>query len=246
MPYFENGGRLIYFAHVPKAAGTSVERYLEARFGPLALRDGGWAEAWSRGGAPGASLRNSPQHVTADDASRLMPRAPDWCFAVVRDPVARVVSEFRMHRRSRRRRSGLTRAGFSPWLSLVLAAARRDPTVFDNHMRPQTDLVPAEAEVFRLEDGLAPLIDRIDAVTGTTAPGLEIGHHLAARDDPQPEPCKGDLRRIAAAFAQDYERFGYPEPAPGEGNTCALATLAASAAPALAPSVVRRYRQGLL
>jgi hypothetical protein len=42
MPYVTAAGKLIYFAHVPKAGGSSVENYLAARFGPLAMLDRNW------------------------------------------------------------------------------------------------------------------------------------------------------------------------------------------------------------
>ena len=215
MPCVRANGKLLFFAHVPKTGGSSVEDYLAARFGPLSMLDRGWfGYRYGGGGARSAGLLTSPQHLTAADAGRLFQTPPDWSFAVVRDPVARIVSEYRyMAARGRRPWRWLAKAGFSPWLHTVLRAARHDPTIFDNHLRPQSDIVPAEAEVFRLEDGLDALIARIDAVTGTTAPGLAMGHALKSGPADRPDPAPADLAAIGQAYASDYARFGYPPPA---------------------------------
>jgi hypothetical protein len=232
MPFLEASGKLIFFAHVPKAGGSSVEDYLEARFGPLALLDRDWTARWAAGGWRRSGLRVSPQHLDAREALRLLPRAPDWSFAVVREPAARLISEYRFQARARRPRRRLTRLGFSAWLRLALAAAAREPTIFDNHLRPQSEMVPEGAEVFRLEDGLAPLLARLDAVTGTEAPpGLALGHALkAAAGAPAVRPRPADLALIGRAYAADYARFGYPAPAPARSRPALSAALAPAAA----------------
>jgi hypothetical protein len=216
MPYVTAAGKLIYFAHVPKAGGSSVENYLAARFGPLAMLDRNWTHyRFDEGGWRTSSLRCSPQHVAAEDVSRLLPRAPDWSFAVIRDPAGRLISEYRWHRSNapRRGRRYLTKLGFSVWLQIMVQAVRRDPTIFDNHLRPQADIVPEDAEIFRLEDGFAPLVARIDTVMGAQAPELSIGHDLKAKADVVAQPSARDLALIAKVYARDYALGGYERPA---------------------------------
>ena len=92
MPIFRVGDRLHYFAHVPKCGGSSVERYLRARFGALAFVDSRHLDRpaalrWSR---------SSPQHLALSDFRRLVPS--EWIsssFAVVRHPQNRLISAFR-------------------------------------------------------------------------------------------------------------------------------------------------------
>jgi hypothetical protein len=246
MPLLRAEGRRLFFAHVPKTGGSSLEDYLAARFGPLAWLDREWEIRWLEGGCREAGLRVSPQHLAAEDIARLLPGPPDWSFALVRDPAARIVSEYRFQARAPRRRRRLAELGFSTWLRAVLALARREPTVFDNHIRPQTDLVPEGAEVFRLENGFAPLIARLDAVTETSAPELEVGHALRS-DDIAPPALRGpDLALIAEAYAADYERFGYPRPDPSATPGDALAPLRGLAAEVMASAALPMWRSGRL
>ena len=98
MPIIRIEGKLVYFAHVPKCAGTSVEEYAIARFGPIALQD----RRFFQRDPESRWTRTSAQHVTATEFERLIPR--DYiadAFTVVRHPVARLVSAFKFAQRYR-------------------------------------------------------------------------------------------------------------------------------------------------
>lgn len=197
-------GRAIVYYHVPKTGGTSVEEYLARRFGPLGLLDREWVQRQRRCGRS-LGLRVSPQHLTAEDLALVGPREPLWRFVLVRDPMARMISEYRFQRKLRGR---IARLGFSRWLRVMLAARARDPTVYDNHFRLQVDFIAEGTEVFRLEDGLEPVARRLDAVTGTTAPEIEFTHELnTGRAHFVPHPA--DCERVARVFEQDYRQLGY-------------------------------------
>ena len=70
MPVLQISGKLIYFAHVPKCAGTAIELYLQRRFGSLGFRDGGYFMA----PAEQHWTKSSPQHIDLDALERLLPR----------------------------------------------------------------------------------------------------------------------------------------------------------------------------
>lgn len=215
MPSLTLEHRLIWFAHCPKAGGTSVERILVDHFGDaVGHLHWGWDLWWKGGGWRRANPPNSPQHLIWEDAERALPRAPDLVFALVRNPVARLVSEYRYQRRLRRgTRLGrmLAYLPFPLWIRLMLQVARVNPYAFDNHLRPQCDFIPNHAAVFQLEDGMEPvgawLADHADDATLMfRLPRLLASGAHTPRIDPR------DQALIAYVFGSDYIRFGYAMP----------------------------------
>ena len=209
MPSLTLPDRLIWFAHVPKAGGTSIETALVARWGcQVGHLHWGWDRWWRQGGWRVADPPNSPQHLIWADAQSLLPRAPDAVFALVRDPAARLASEYRYQRHARRGTCfgrALAYLPFPLWLRLMLAMVAHHPHTFDNHLRPQADFVPDHAKIFRLEDGLVPVADWLAAATGTAIP--EMPHAL--KSGPHTPITIALQARIEAAYSEDYDRFGY-------------------------------------
>lgn len=236
MPSLALPDRLIWFAHCPKAGGTSVEQAMVAQWGDrVGHLHWGWDLWWARGGWRVADPPNSPQHLTWKDARDVLPRAPDAVFALVREPGLRMLSEYRWQRTQRRGTRagrGLAHLPFTFWLRLMLATARINPFAFDNHFRPQTAFVPEEAVVFHLEDGLGPALDWLARQTGSEP--AEAPPHALKSDRPAVRLSAADQARIADAFGADYARFGYPAPVAPPPRPGALDLLAAALAPAVA------------
>lgn len=182
MPLARIGDRIIFFVHVPKTGGTSIEAYLRAK-GALALA-GTRRHGWSR---------TTPQHMHREIFAEMVPHGfYDQGFVVLRDPKARLLSEFRMRAeplRPKLRPIGLARVAwkrmqgvrswgvrvgnrlefldFDSWVARSLAEAGRDAFYKDNHFRPQHEFVDPGHRIFRFEDGLARVFRWIDAFTGT-------------------------------------------------------------------------------
>lgn len=221
MPLARLGARVLFFAHVPKTGGTSVEAYLRAQGAALALHGAG--EGWSR--VPLQHLHRAAWEEIA------APGAWDAGFVVLRDPMARLASEFRMRvepMRPKLRPAGLARmalnraAGrathavriggridyldFDAWALRMLEACRRDPWVQSNHIRPQAEFVDPAFRVFRFEDGLEPVFRWIDAEFGLPpAQGVFHERRSAAMDvtwTPETEA------RARAFYAADYALIG--------------------------------------
>ena len=205
MPLVLHDGFRIFFAHVPKTGGSSVENYLIRRFGfaALTIRQGKVKHGRKR------DLIHSPSHMAAADLRHFLPERLDLCFAVVRDPARRMISEYGFQKGQ----SLMSRLSFGLWLRAMLHAARLDPRVYDNHIRPQVDLVPEGAEIFRLEDGLDGIVPRIDTVVGQTAPDVEMGHFLK-RKGSDIALTRQEAALLARFYAEDYARFGYALPDP--------------------------------
>ncbi len=239
MPLAIAGNRTIYFAHVPKAGGSSVELYMHERFGDLSLRSitrKGRLSRFEPG--PFSAVMTSPNHLVWQDARFFLPRRVDLSFALVRDPLARIVSQYRFQK-PHSKASGLD---FSTWLRVVLRAAALDPRIYGNHIRPQVDFLSEGMEVFRLEDGLDRIIDWLDARLGEGAPGISMGH-IQKSAKVSVEPKREDVALVARYYAADYDRFGYSPPDPAAHPSDPLAGLRDLAARPLARGVILRHRR---
>lgn len=196
MPIFSLNGCSVLFIHVPKNGGTSVAEMLEAcaekRF------DG-------RIDVHGRNFRPRHLHATALEEV-FFPQMIDYAFMVVRNPVHRIISEYRYQKR----RGGLRwqrMTGFDAWLRLSLALTRRHPGYRENHFRPQTEFFGFDCEVFRMEDGMDILRDRLVAVTG--ASGIPA---IGTRNQSPKAPVhlsRHHLRLLFQHYSEDFERFGY-------------------------------------
>jgi len=207
MPIIRINQKLVYFAHVPRCAGTAVEAYLRQRFGPLAFldprhREGSPEDRWTR---------TSPQYVDRDTLGRLFPPGFfDHSFAVVRHPSDRLRSVYRFQKYIENRIP--QGQGFLEWLATLPVPF----DTFDNHTRPMSDLVPEDAIIFRLEDGLDAVVCWLDEVAGNNDAPRRIeqrnGVDQRLQHLKQPVAEMPDLPEMAAIlqlFEADFDRFGY-------------------------------------
>jgi hypothetical protein len=214
---------MVYYAHVPKCAGSSIEDYLTERFGPLAFLNRGHRRIL----APKKWSATSPQHIDVAALDLLFPQDFfDASFTVVRHPVSRLISAFTFQQA---RRYIPLRMGFEAWLA---AGQKATSFQFDNHLRPMTDLVPEGAEVFRMEDGLGAVVPWLDELAGNqdgpreipksnktddvvwrsrTAWKEWIRSHLQAKRPTLDDRLCGEIYRL---YKADYERFGYDPAGP--------------------------------
>ncbi|MGC1494884.1 MAG: sulfotransferase family 2 domain-containing protein [Sulfitobacter sp.] len=216
-----SNAKLIYFAHVPKCAGSTIERYLETRFGSLGFLDRQYgaidvADRWSR---------TSPQHMPEQVRQRYLPDDfLDASFAIVRHPATRLRSVFLFQREIQ---GGIaTDQKFESWLA-SLSNVNASPFALDGHLRPMTDCVPEQATVFALEAGLPSVIDWLDVMSGTTAPDvplkpLNVLHRRLQSENraiPQVVLSQEALERVAELYAADYARFEYDLRPPEQDTT---------------------------
>jgi hypothetical protein len=110
----------------------------------------------------------------------------DETFAVIRDPIERLISEYRY--RATRYSSGEkhskdTSEGdqktveldwdktfhgtFEAWVDVVFDRCFKNPRTCDNHIRPQSDFIGPNSKIFIFEKGLENVFRWIDQVTDT-------------------------------------------------------------------------------
>ena len=217
MPIYRANDAWHLFCHVPKCGGTTVEKVLAARFGPLGFFDGAHFKhapetRWSM---------TSPQHIAMSDLRGILPDGfLETSFATIRDPFARVVSAFHHVQAKRRIPEGTTLAR---WFGDYVRHYATRPFRYDNHLRPQVDLVGTKTRIFRLEDGLDAVGRWLDETHGASATddgfqrenvGRDHRHHVL-QDRPVPRDVQA---KIAAFYADDFARFDY-DPAPSDART---------------------------
>lgn len=219
MPILRIEEKLVYFAHVPKCAGTSVERYLLNASVEMAFHDG---QHYKREGRPPWSA-TSPQHVDKIALDHLFPQAlfADG-FSVVRHPAKRARSAFHYAQKV----YGLKWTGFETWLRSIGKMDISQHRTFDNHTLPMTAMVPDWIEnIFRLEDGEAAIVTYLDTLLGrqSSEPALPkfqtytpvtsrtlAGRLLSPIRRPKaPELDERLCRLVFEVYREDYERFGY-------------------------------------
>lgn len=188
MPLARIGEKIIFFAHVPKTGGASVEIYLAAK-GRLALKHP-YTLDWSA---------TTAQHMHAAVHRKLVPEPfIDTSFTIVRDPMARLISEFN-YRSDREQAEG----SFNTWAQAKLKALKADPQLDDNHLRPQVDFLRWNMLIFRFEDGLDPVFDWIDRYTKTEAGDRSARKNASTKRDVKPSAKTKTL--VKKVYAQDYK-----------------------------------------
>jgi hypothetical protein len=204
MPLFLRDNRSVLFIHVPKAGGTTIEDFF--------LRNGFAAHLLDTGGKTSFNTyaRCPPQHMHADALMAVLrPARVDYTFATVREPLARLVSEYRMR--------ALAVPNIAPlpvWLEQHLKRLWEDPCLLENHLRPQVDFLMPGCEVFRIEDGFGEgLVTRIEARLQTVLESRGFGtrnRHRDSRIVVPPEDIESVRPRVREVYWRDYAAFGYP------------------------------------
>jgi hypothetical protein len=211
MPLARINGTILHFIHVPKTGGSSVKDYLMSK-GAVAL--------FHR--TPIDWCATTPQHMEAGVHSALVPDGfADQTFMMLRDPVARLVSEYRY--RAKRyaeeagwacpgpgpehwlhfEQEGAFRGTFDAFVSFAFGKTRKNPRFADNHIRPQSDFWRPGTRVFRYEDGIEPILRWIDTVT-ETAPvaGRHHSNQSPILECPIPSTMFGEIK---AFYDADYD-----------------------------------------
>lgn len=213
MPLFRCNDKLVFFAHIPKCGGQSVEAYLAKRFGSLAFLDNKHRrlESHLRWGA------TSPQHIEMDALRRLFPS--DWfyaSFAVVRNPYTRLVSAWNF--RLMTRKTHELSSSIEDWLNTVAGGSIIARHESDNHLARQVDLVPDDAKTFQLEEGMNKIVSWLDELEGKQHSERQI-----PKSNTQGKPLTGlkkselsqdAIDAIREIYADDFSKFGYSDQPP--------------------------------
>lgn len=197
MPLYRSKNKLIYFVHIPKTGGSSVEN---------ALKKANCTRAFMMSKAKNIATGYgmcTPQHMHAEVFQMYFPDDfIDYTFAVVRNPFDRIASEYKMKSAI----NGKVVAA-DVWINKALKRYKIYPYTRDNHIRPQHEFTGERAEVFRLEDGLtSPVKAACRALRLRRVP--EIPH---ARQGASEKPIISEktLMQIIQFYKADFSKFNY-------------------------------------
>lgn len=205
MPVYVKDQAAVLHVHVPKTGGTSIARFFKTN---------GFGVHYVDTGGPGSMLRFlrcPPQHMHGELIMTLFRRARfSFVFMTVREPMDRMLSEYKMRVRAKQTTLGLT--GF---VDECFQKYRKDPYAVENHIRPQADFLVPGVKVFRQEDNHGDeLIASVEAALQVRFENREIDRAnmapqgLAVPIDPEEV---ASVRPLVRQFYEiDYTTFGYP------------------------------------
>ncbi|KJZ17947.1 sulfotransferase family 2 domain-containing protein [Loktanella sp. S4079] len=193
MPIFILKQKVLFFIHIPKTGGSSIETALRqqgARQALLSASNGGF-------------MKCTPQHMHAPLIELFIPSSfRDFTFAVCRHPVNRLISEF--HMRRDRWENGIS---FSEFVDYTFKKYRDNEYIFDNHIRPQSEFVTRDTRVFRFEDGLERAIGV--ACKFASVPFSDMAPHKRRKTGGETDVSRDTLAKIRHFYKSDFERFEY-------------------------------------
>lgn len=203
MPVFVNDrDKSVFFAHVPKTAGT----YIEDLF-----KHNGYACSFWEPRPHRIGMTCSPQHYHTQIFEPLFDLdAIDFKFMTVRNPVDRLLSEYR----HQFEQTKVTTASLENWLIEIVEKTATNPSCDDNHLRAQADFFHPLFEIYKQEDGF----DRAWAKKINRKFGLRFKSYTAPlrhnTKTHQPQPLTPVQKHLLVeycetVYAADFEKFDY-------------------------------------
>ncbi|WP_460274219.1 sulfotransferase family protein [Celeribacter sp. ULVN23_4] len=214
MPIFTRGDERIYFAHIPKTAGSAIYvlflrngwslSNVETGLGPRRIghrlhKEFGITDIPMEGER--GNFPDSIQHATADVWQAWGPFSDS--FAVVRNPVKRFESamkyQYSLHKRHK------TLAEFrDAQIDKISRRHDKKPSAINVHFRRQVDFVTPDTRIVAFEDGF---MAKLAEMYGLENSEIEKINAAPKKIDPVLTPEVEDW--IRDFYAPDFARFGY-------------------------------------
>lgn len=192
MPAFTKGDKKVFFIHIPKSAGTSVQS---------AFEEEGYSTSFFNAHSSDLS-RCCPQHYHGELLEYLgLLNDSDFNFAIVRNPLDRLLSEYYFRKMQEKNVSQ------DVFVNAVFLAYKINPFIFDNHIRPQCEFVNDSTEVFYFEDGVEKVFDSLKANGYLNK--VETVPHFFKSKGKKIAISKTTLKKIKHFYNEDFAKFNY-------------------------------------
>jgi len=196
--------RTLMFIHVPKTGGTAIETFFRGigftgYFDPptyMPVRP---------------YLRVPPAHYDYGALNRLFNLDALYSFAVVRQPVKRMISEYKWAIEKSSSAEAMARMDFGQYLRFMLDNYRRDENVAAGHFKPQVRFVGEKVrKIFKYEAGLDNIIRNVLRDVGLNHENLPPLPSVNSSSSTRAiVPSESDIALIHQFYAEDFTAFGY-------------------------------------
>lgn len=206
MTVFRKDEQAVYFAHIPKTGGTTVERVFVSNEWEMAFFDGGKGKSYLN------LLQNSPQHMDRKQYESIFKMSQfDFSFTCVRHPLARFKSEMVMRMRNRVKINNEKKN--TEFAFKLIDDYIADANVFDGHLKPQVDYISRGMRVFKLEDGMSELIEQLNDnyKLSLAYDGVHYmsGKKLAGIKSSDIKISNSVIKAVQDLYREDYIMFSY-------------------------------------
>lgn len=202
MPAYVKNSEAVLFIHIPKTGGSSLSKMLTAD---------GWTELCALRGMKADRVRffrATPQHWDRNQLHSVFDMNSFARIAtIVRHPFERMRSEYYWQRRQ-----GFTQLLPTEWVDFVMAAYRKNPYVYDNHIRPQHEFLTTNplAHTFKLEnDGVLRAFLHLSGHQSFNAPFAVATEKKSEADLSIDREFTNLRRKIEDLYRRDMTQFGY-------------------------------------
>jgi len=186
----------VLFVRIPRAGGDHIYDWLD-QCGEVSLLQQSAIK----------SLRVPPQHLPYDDIVALLGNVWDYAFAVVRNPYQRIEREFFCSLTKEQQQDSSKWPDFTRWVTIQLNNAHVDPFYQQNHFCPQSELVGEGLDIYRLEDGLSGLQDKLHSVVNITCE--QISEYAVDSYHEKIQWTNDALNAVNRFYCDDFIMFNY-------------------------------------
>jgi len=196
MPVFTKDNKKILFIHVPKTAGSSINK--------LFLNNGYEISYYSESSKNLYKGLCGPQHIEAKlIEEEFKNQSFDYVFSIFRNPIDRHLSEFTWAPWGLMGRDIHTPELFEEWCPKIFKSYIQTPYKFDNHIRPQNEFYLQGIDVYDF-DKISKLTQKLCAKIGLE--NKELPYERSSRKDDCEYVIYEDTIKLIENFYQgDYE-----------------------------------------